>query len=841
MPSNFGINITINPSRATRGAGKVDDALARLEARANRLQTLFARALAFTGIGVGLHQLVGFAEELQNLQNRLRTVVDGTDQLNVITDELFKSANRTNSSFIASAELYTRTALATRELGVSQRETLQFTESLNKAILLSGATAQEAAAGVIQLSQGLASGKLSGDELRSTLEQIPVVADVISKSLGITRGELRSLGKQGKLTPEVILKAFREARVELDQRFKKLIPTISQSFEVLRNRLIKYIGELNKSVRFTQLASTAINFLGENLDTLGRIAGAVGIIFAIKFAKIGVGAAIAAVKRLTVAIAANPLGALAVALTATIALLTTFSDKIQIGTKNQATFGDLAVATFHAISDAIYTTGYVLSTVFGPVADLIKSVFGDIDISISSSLKVVAKAIDFTVGAVKGAYIAFYKIFKNFPEVLEAAIVPVFDRIQKKIFGFLNDVIRNINSLAKAVGLPLIKEFEILEYRVSNSSKNVIKDITNTLTNSIKAQTTASDAVQSILDEADRRAAKRRAREIAEAKRRAELLRLLNELGKPAPIKADPGFEKLLSNLKQEEELLKLSNKERDIRKEIFRAENKLERALTETERQRFTQQLLTNQSLREENDILQEINGPIEDYTNSMDAVTRLLENGVIATEQFTNKIIDLRLELLESSTTIEAGIERGVLSIKKQFTDVATVAEDTIVGAFSKAEDAIVQFVNTGKLQFKDLVNSIAADITRLAVRQAIIAPLAGLFPGPSIGGGLFGGGGGIFGEVAPEAAFANGGSFSIGGYGGVDRNVLSLNDQPVARVSKGETVTVTPKDGGNQKPVNVIFNISTPDADSFKRSQDQILSRAGAAMNRAVRRNG
>ena len=45
----------------------------------------------------------------------------------------------------------------------------------------------------------MASGVLRGDELKSVLEQLPTVADVIAKQLNVTRDELRKMGEDGKI------------------------------------------------------------------------------------------------------------------------------------------------------------------------------------------------------------------------------------------------------------------------------------------------------------------------------------------------------------------------------------------------------------------------------------------------------------------------------------------------------------------------------------------------------------------------------------------------------------------------------------------------------------------
>lgn len=231
---------------------------------------LLKRALlALGGIAI-IRGLLRLSDTFTNIQNRLRTVTDSVAELNVVTKELFEISRLTRSSFEGTAEVFARTALAVKDLGISQRETLQFAESLNKAVVLSGAGAQEANNALIQLSQGLASNTLRGDELRSVLEQLPVVADVIAKGLGVTRGELRELGKQGKITAEDILRSFRDAREELDERFKETVPTIGQAFGILRNEFTRLLGEFNKATGASAGVARAIIFVADSLEGLFR-------------------------------------------------------------------------------------------------------------------------------------------------------------------------------------------------------------------------------------------------------------------------------------------------------------------------------------------------------------------------------------------------------------------------------------------------------------------------------------------------------------------------------------------------------------------------------------------
>jgi tape measure domain-containing protein len=278
--TDFRIDVIVDPARARSGSRKVGRELGRLEKKSSDLGRTLRRTFQAVGTAFAVAQLVRLGDQYQNLQNRLRVVTDGQDELERITNRLAEAAERSRGSFAATVELYSRVALSAQELGRSQEELLQFTESLNQAVALSGASAQEAQAGLIQLSQGLASGALRGDELRSVLEQLPIVADVIAKELGVTRGELRVLGAEGKISADIVLDAFKNARTELRDRFGKAVPTLGQGFVRLRDSLLLFVGDLDKAIggAFKQGASAlteiadSLTFLRQSLDRFqGRV------------------------------------------------------------------------------------------------------------------------------------------------------------------------------------------------------------------------------------------------------------------------------------------------------------------------------------------------------------------------------------------------------------------------------------------------------------------------------------------------------------------------------------------------------------------------------------------
>ena len=320
--TDFLIRVILDPGPAEKGAKRVRRELDKTDTSADKLNRTLSRALTVAGVTLAVRKLGQYADAYTNIQNRLRTVTDGQEELTAATRELFEIADRTRSSYEGTAEVYARVGLAAQSLGRDQSELLAFTESLNQAVILSGASGTEAKAGLIQLSQGLASGALRGDELRSVLEQLPVVADVIAKSLGVTRGELRTLGAEGKISAEIVLDAFKEARVELDERFGETVPTLGQSFEVLNNNILASVGALDEATGASAALSAVIIGTAENLDLAAGavIVLAAGIAAAYVPATLTAGGAttflIAKLRLLTATLAANPFALAVTALTA---------------------------------------------------------------------------------------------------------------------------------------------------------------------------------------------------------------------------------------------------------------------------------------------------------------------------------------------------------------------------------------------------------------------------------------------------------------------------------------------------------------------------------------------
>ncbi|MDQ8763842.1 tape measure protein, partial [Acinetobacter baumannii] len=151
------------------------------------------------------------------------------------------------------------------------------TETVSKAVAISGASAEAADAALVQFGQALASGTLRGEELNSVMEQTPALAKAIAKGMGITVGELRSVAAEGKITSQEIVKALKNVQDEVDALFAKTDITIGQSLTLLNNEITKFVGEAGKGSGAAQALSGSIQLLANNLNLIADSAFAIGI------------------------------------------------------------------------------------------------------------------------------------------------------------------------------------------------------------------------------------------------------------------------------------------------------------------------------------------------------------------------------------------------------------------------------------------------------------------------------------------------------------------------------------------------------------------------------------
>ena len=204
----------------------------------------FAGAFAVQQIG---REVLRLSDQWTIANSRVRLYTDTVAEARATQQALFDLSQETRSELGATVLVYQRISQAGETLGVSQERLLRFVETLNKALLISGVTAAEARATIIQLGQGLASDELRGQELRSVFEQGPRIAQALAESLNVSLGQLRELAFSGGLTARTVFEGIESQAQVIEAEFERINVTADQAFTVLGNALARAIGKFNEA------------------------------------------------------------------------------------------------------------------------------------------------------------------------------------------------------------------------------------------------------------------------------------------------------------------------------------------------------------------------------------------------------------------------------------------------------------------------------------------------------------------------------------------------------------------------------------------------------------------
>lgn len=267
--------------RVKRFSDTTTKQLNNIERSMNSLNRVSANLFKAGIAGFGVSQLKGFADGYTEIQNKLRLVESASISSSKGLNNVFDIALKTNQSINATSGVYQRFAQNAETLKISQAQIASLTETVSKAVAVSGASAGAADAALTQFGQALGSGILRGDEFNSVMEQTPALAKAIATGLGVTTGELRNMAKEGKLTMDVLVPALERAKESVDAQFDTRILTISAAFENLNTSTVKWIGELDKSTGASEAFAKAINEIANHLTVVASLAAGAGVIWSV--------------------------------------------------------------------------------------------------------------------------------------------------------------------------------------------------------------------------------------------------------------------------------------------------------------------------------------------------------------------------------------------------------------------------------------------------------------------------------------------------------------------------------------------------------------------------------
>lgn len=673
----------------------------------------FLAIQGFTFAGIGVRELVQASDAMQKLNDRLVITEGGAAQAKQQLDNLTTTANANYTSIEDMATVYTRLNMALGDTGISSKELIGLTDTLVKTFRLSGASTAEATAATIQLSQGLASGQVRGQELRSVLEQNVVIGGLLAKQLGVTRGQLLKIAeKQGGISAIQVMRGLANGMEEVNTKAKNLKPTIQESITANVNTLKLKMAELNEEFGISSKAIEAINFAFSNLDLAAKILAGVVAYKAFTGAVAAATAAQLLFNKSVMTLVASP--------------LLGFLVKIGVGAGAAAIgIAGLGVAALGAVA---YWA------------------------SLEGEMKKTNKTTEKTIGFQK----SMTEQYNEEKKVLEQV-----QTLKQKQQLYNNQLSRSYVLLEDSAN-PLEQTFkETIDAMIEGTGvlspfQKAFKEYTETAkdTSAIQLDFKAS---LSLLNAEFKKGmslseytAKLKQLQIADLKKDLDdgTISVIDFNKKLKEIE----FGKLKNNVKEFQFDLRSLNKEFGQSGDVL----EYSRALADIEMNRLSADFKEGKiNLFELNkgmsDIaIEEYNRQVAqgslnffEYNKQVNAVkiaelNNQFKAGKISAAEFHNEVIGIS-ETFSPGSALYSGVNNYISSAGTLSQNIANGVTQT----FGRLEDALVDFTETGKFNFREFTKGVLEDLNRIIIRSLIIRPLAqGILAGVSGGAGATGG---------------------------------------------------------------------------------------------------
>lgn len=239
--------------------------------------TLFS--MAIQGATDAIKSFIQPQDEYTGAITRVALTSDKTYTPTQMMDKLYDTAIRTRADSEGTISLYNRIAMS--GVKASNDRILRFVETFNKTMAISGTSAQENRAVMLQLAQGMGSNRLGGDEFRSIAEQAPMFKYMLARGMGVNPGALKEMGAKGELTADAIMTAMEKVQEQVDEVFKTAPWTIGQLFTILGDKWQKLIThQMTGYIELRNLIRDFVSWLdtAEGTKFMNELIGSINLV-----------------------------------------------------------------------------------------------------------------------------------------------------------------------------------------------------------------------------------------------------------------------------------------------------------------------------------------------------------------------------------------------------------------------------------------------------------------------------------------------------------------------------------------------------------------------------------
>ena len=717
MAQDIKVALTLDNKQFNKGLAQSQKKTKQFSKEAKSGVSGLTKAFAglFAAIGVG--EIIKLGDEFTNLNNRLKAVTGSSDEAAKALRLVTQVAADSRSSLSATAGLYADLIIATKDLGTSQAEIADITRVFGQTLAISGADAAGASGAIRQFGQALASGVLRGEEFNSMAENNSAFMLQFADALGKPIGELRALAKEGALTADVILAAVRIMKDKVQKDFDLTAVTVGQAFTSLRNATLALFGSIESETGVMQGLASAIESLaksinnvdvGKLVESFDKLVYAAGLLIVV----FGAGGILGLLGRLQggfiamgtgVAAGGKTLTAFGMIAKNTKSLLQGLLGVVTLGFMGGGKGGAPVGGLLGSIGKVLANVGRLAVRFLGPIAGVI----GILELLSFASKKLGGP--DFMKGP-RDAIIDFSKGLLGFETAAEKATRELEE---------LNQAEEDAAEAAKKKAAADAKAAKAAEAKInlektyahflSELNKKIITNVRNEEFR-LQAIDELTEAYESGLMGLDHY---------------VQAMKILNE-----------------TLIDVDERLKDARSAVTDFNNEVLSGTNDLQKELDQLNMTAFQKsqddikrdlEELRDETLKDLKDELEGLDvnidaDAIKTITDQMDAVTIATQAAIIAQQ-------DLGKQGYDASRLFSTGWDQALTEFKDNIDDKASKAKEVFETFTKGVEDAFVNFAKTGKLSFKDLLDSMVEMLIRSQI-QNLMSTLLGASGSGGIG---------------------------------------------------------------------------------------------------------
>jgi tape measure domain-containing protein len=240
----------------------------------NTIKAMTTAAIAYAGVGFA-QSIIKESDAWANLSARLTTATGSANNGRKALEDMYDVSQRLRVPVEANARLFARMAPAMQKMGKTGEETTKVVEGIATALQLNGASGGEAASVMLQLSQSFGSGVLNGAEFNAVAENGSKIMEALADYTGKTKGELKKMGAEGKLSVQTMNEAILAALPKWQKEFDSMPVTVEGAMQRVKNAWTKAIGEMGKDVGLNVELAKALRIIEEMMPAVAKgLAGA---------------------------------------------------------------------------------------------------------------------------------------------------------------------------------------------------------------------------------------------------------------------------------------------------------------------------------------------------------------------------------------------------------------------------------------------------------------------------------------------------------------------------------------------------------------------------------------